>query len=155
MLDEDELSQGARQQRLKMPLSGACIQGEQKRFPSCLNMIGAADSPPTPEAGRTTTSTTASYASSSFRGTSMGPLVEAVMVYPAYEYVADPSALGNGDSTACGSSETVMMAWDDCTGKFWSSEVGCICDIEALRQRRSWSAQKRKQRRSKRAGMIS
>lgn len=31
------------------------------------------------------------------------------MVYPAYEYVAEPSALGNGDKTASGFADTVIM----------------------------------------------
>lgn len=67
-------------------------------------------SPPTPAAGRTITSTWASYGCSSRLWASMGPLTEAVTVYPACEYVAEPSARGRTDRAASGPAVAVILA---------------------------------------------
>ena len=66
-------------------------------------------SPPTPAAGRTMTSTNASYGFSSFRCASMGPFTEAVTVYPACEYFADPSERGRTPNAASGADVAVIF----------------------------------------------
>ena len=59
-------------------------------------------SPPTPAAGRTLMSKMASNGFSSRREASIGPLTDAVTVYPQYEKVAEPSAFGSMESSALG-----------------------------------------------------
>ena len=48
----------------------------------------------------------------------MGPLTEAVTVYPAYEYVAEPSARGRTERAASGVAEAVILL------SFWKSLRG-------------------------------
>lgn len=79
VLDENQLAQRLLEQRLQMPLSRAffivcelvTIRPGRER---------EQNSPPTPEAGLTTTSTRDSVGFSSLRWASMGPLTEAVTV---------------------------------------------------------------------------
>lgn len=76
VLDEDDLGERGLQNRLEVPLSGSYIDKSQVRNrPKCGVARGLP--PPTPAAGRTMTSTCASYACSSLRWASMGPFTEA------------------------------------------------------------------------------
>lgn len=89
---EDDVAEGVVDEGFEVPFLGA--------WRSALDFLGVLFSCtegfelllPTPEAGRTFTSTAASSGSSSRRCTSSGPLTAPSTEYPLCEKVAEPSA---------------------------------------------------------------